>query len=273
MKNSNFSSQSGIHRGAKRGFTLIELLVVIAIIGLLAAILFPVFVRARENARRSTCQSNLKQIGLGLTQYTQDYDERFPPSATTGPTMVNGETLATGAIWHLLVQPYVKSSQIFACPSNTRKNTRLGRTGSTAANFIGISYICNGKGDNTGGLSTYESGGTSPMNRVDTNLPGGVPLSRVAMPAQVILVHENKGSSTGEMIWNTSEILYTGAGTVDFQGHLGTTNFLFCDGHVKAMKPTATYWPLNLWNITNTKSATSDSYQGYGMRLQEKKIQ
>src|ERR1022692_2123096 len=76
-------------RGQSSGFTLIELLVVIAIIALLAAILFPVFARARENARRSTCQSNLKQVGLGLLQYMQDYDEKMalmhygPPSDST----------------------------------------------------------------------------------------------------------------------------------------------------------------------------------------------
>ena len=64
---------------AKTAFTLIELLVVIAIIAILAAILFPVFARARENARRSSCSSNLKQIGLGIVQYTQDYDEKLPP--------------------------------------------------------------------------------------------------------------------------------------------------------------------------------------------------
>src|SRR5471032_187855 len=65
-------------RAKFKGFTLIELLVVIAIIAILAAILFPVFARARENARRASCQSNLKQIGLGFQQYSQDYDERFP---------------------------------------------------------------------------------------------------------------------------------------------------------------------------------------------------
>ena len=64
--------------GFLTGFTLIELLVVIAIIAILAAILFPVFARARENARRSSCQSNMKQIGLGFMQYTQDYDEQYP---------------------------------------------------------------------------------------------------------------------------------------------------------------------------------------------------
>lgn len=69
-------------------FTLIELLVVIAIIAILAAILFPVFARARENARRSSCMSNMKQIGLGLMQYTQDYDERLP---CPGATDWNGE--------------------------------------------------------------------------------------------------------------------------------------------------------------------------------------
>jgi prepilin-type N-terminal cleavage/methylation domain-containing protein len=68
----------------KFGFTLIELLVVIAIIAILAAILFPVFGRARENARRSSCQSNLKQIGLGAMQYTQDYDEQYLPRWTDG---------------------------------------------------------------------------------------------------------------------------------------------------------------------------------------------
>src|ERR1700749_4060371 len=65
--------------GKVRGFTLIELLVVIAIIALLAAILFPVFARARENARRSSCQSNMKQMSLGIIQYLQDADEFFPP--------------------------------------------------------------------------------------------------------------------------------------------------------------------------------------------------
>jgi len=86
----------------KQGFTLIELLVVIAIIAILAAILFPVFARARENARRSSCQSNEKQIALGFKQYLQDYDEKYPVADANWPAAIN---------------VYTKSSQILRCPS------------------------------------------------------------------------------------------------------------------------------------------------------------
>jgi prepilin-type N-terminal cleavage/methylation domain-containing protein/prepilin-type processing-associated H-X9-DG protein len=99
----------------KSAFTLIELLVVIAIIAILASILFPVFGRARENARRSSCQSNLKQIGLGIMQYTQDYDERFPLYRVTFYVAAPGYTFG----WADAIQPYLKSEQIFQCPSNS----------------------------------------------------------------------------------------------------------------------------------------------------------
>jgi prepilin-type N-terminal cleavage/methylation domain-containing protein/prepilin-type processing-associated H-X9-DG protein len=92
-----------------RGFTLIELLVVIAIIAILAAILFPVFARAREKARQATCQSNLRQLSTALIMYVQDYDERFPgPVAST-----------TWIPWDLAVYPYTKNLQLIVCPSNT----------------------------------------------------------------------------------------------------------------------------------------------------------
>src|SRR5687767_9383814 len=95
-------------RRTKSAFTLIELLVVIAIIALLAAILFPVFARARENARKTSCTNNLKQLGLGVAMYVQDYDGLYPMSSN-----IDG----TNRRWPDYIFPYVKSSQLFTCPS------------------------------------------------------------------------------------------------------------------------------------------------------------
>lgn len=107
----------------ERGFTLTELLVVISIIALLAAILFPVFARARDNARRTSCISNLKQIGLGIVMYTQDHDGRVPKVYTTGNTTTapDGEDFFAGGatwFWQQMIFPYVKSHQLFYCPSS-----------------------------------------------------------------------------------------------------------------------------------------------------------
>src|SRR3954464_4564899 len=96
----------------RAGFTLIELLVVIAIIPILAAILFPVFARARESARRASCQSNLKQLGLGLLQYSQDYDEKLP----SGLEQSVGRHYGFG--WSGMVYSYVKNAQVYKCPSD-----------------------------------------------------------------------------------------------------------------------------------------------------------
>ena len=96
----------------RRGFTLIELLVVIAIIAILAAILFPVFARAREKARQTSCLANIKQISLGMLMYAQDYDETLPSGrycnwASGGPYGCHG----------MVLQPYIKNIQILECPS------------------------------------------------------------------------------------------------------------------------------------------------------------
>ncbi|HJN14002.1 MAG TPA: DUF1559 domain-containing protein [Armatimonadota bacterium] len=98
------------------GFTLIELLVVIAIIAILAAILFPVFARAREKARQSSCLSNIKQLGLGCMMYTQDYDERLPIGWSVWLAGQNPCSLGSGT-WRVLTEPYVKNRQLWECPS------------------------------------------------------------------------------------------------------------------------------------------------------------
>jgi prepilin-type N-terminal cleavage/methylation domain-containing protein len=118
--NSCLQDRELTRRSRHSGFTLIELLVVIAIIAILAAILFPVFARARENARRASCQSNLKQMGLAMMQYTQDNDERFCNSYwdTTNPTPPPGGrwiTLGSGNTrwyWAQILHPYHKSTEI-----------------------------------------------------------------------------------------------------------------------------------------------------------------
>lgn len=134
-------------------FTLIELLVVIAIIAILAAILFPVFGRARENARRSSCQSNLKQVALGIKQYTQDYDEKFP-SLITG----NGSA-APPVGWADEIQPYIKSVQLFQCPSD---QTEIQNTPTPGLKGY-TDYFINAALGNTGTASApiYYSGGIS----------------------------------------------------------------------------------------------------------------
>jgi prepilin-type N-terminal cleavage/methylation domain-containing protein/prepilin-type processing-associated H-X9-DG protein len=104
----------------RKGFTLIELLVVIAIIAILAAILFPVFAKAREKARQSSCLSNTRQMAVAIMSYAQDYDESIVPGLIIGQAGVGGPVTGLGGYLtgHDLIYPYVKNSQIFKCPSS-----------------------------------------------------------------------------------------------------------------------------------------------------------
>ena len=249
MKNSPFPSHQG-----KKAFTLIELLVVIAIIAILAAILFPVFARARENARRASCQSNLKQMGLGILQYTQDYDETMVPC--------NEAPNASTTPWMTLTQPYLKSKQIFRCPSNTTPDVDsqwINQTHTQPFGKIPISYKANGSHFNDGSYSerwcatNTTVGGTArcqrPMDAIGALMPGPAKLSQFEGVSQTIVVFEYSQETSPN----------TEAGSVQPQqnlqvtNHLATTNFLFADGHVKSMKPIATISataPLNMWSLS-----------------------
>ena len=225
------------------GFTLIELLVVIAIIAILAAILFPVFAKVREKARQTSCVSNMKQIGLAVMQYTQDNDEFFGYRKITTDGSDN-DALATS--WKMILQPYIKSSGVFKCPSNPQKDN-LDNAGVSAGP---ISY-----GANTadGGYGVF---GTLPANG------DAASLASVTTPASTIIVCEVTIPNTDWKINNTC----CGFGTGLYAGHTSFSNFLFSDGHVKSMKPLSTITTamggsgtLNLWDRNNTDAGSVGS--------------
>jgi len=234
----------------RRGFTLIELLVVIAIISILAAILFPVFARARENARRSSCQSNMKQIGLGLIQYSQDYDEMLTRSHYG--TSANSPSTGTNWKWMDAIYPYVKSEQIFTCPSDsstTSKYTYVQPGGATSSGNLG-SYAANSTRINIGAANQQ----IGPARDNDN-----VSLSALQEPVTTLWVADmfNDNAASGGPAWgnhhrfiptafggmtlNTTvsprRLVRTGGFSADIvERHLDTTNVLYTDGHVKAVK-------------------------------------
>jgi prepilin-type N-terminal cleavage/methylation domain-containing protein/prepilin-type processing-associated H-X9-DG protein len=219
-----------------KGFTLIELLVVIAIIAILAAILFPVFARARENARRASCQSNQKQIGLAFLQYTQDYDERYP-----GALMWNNTTATESRGWMSTLQPYLKSEQIMRCPSDPHA-TVFRPQGNGASGFQaggwwgGINPFPLSYGFNDNLSQVNQAAITSVATTVMLTDVGGLP--DPSKPS-----HEWTPEPVGFIIDDTTraEVSAPGGGndghyTAPYARHLEMCNVLWADGHVKAMK-------------------------------------
>ncbi len=237
-----------ITRSRSGAFTLIELLVVIAIIAILAAILFPVFARARENARRSSCQSNLKQIGLGLIQYAQDYDEKN--------VMYQDNN---NVPWEGVIQPYIKSTQLFKCSSNTATRNLYG-TPNTTYNIpaIPVSYNINAGDEGTTGQGM---GGARPFTGKDKT----VSLAAIGSVATTIAVCETNDQWDPKAD-NSAYLSNTANAKDNFQSHLGMTNFLFVDGHVKSLKPSATATStVNMWtnsNNTDTNPVTPGAFAG-----------
>ena len=224
-RNEHLRSRNSISRSSQKisAFTLIELLVVIAIIAILAAILFPVFARARENARKTSCISNLKQIGTAALMYAQDYDEKHVPTSVGYGTPIyrtwwgrplgiapnfTGIDLNDG-----LLQPYMKNAQINKCPSwETEDATEEGgRTGNSFGYAFNSRYLFR-----------------------------GVSLSAINRPAETLMMADaaKLNNSTGSMV-NFDVIdpinsLHYPHSRVHAR-HNGRGNVLFVDGHVKSM--------------------------------------
>jgi prepilin-type N-terminal cleavage/methylation domain-containing protein/prepilin-type processing-associated H-X9-DG protein len=224
--NRKASPVSGLY-WRQTGFTLIELLVVIAIIAILAAILFPVFARARENARRTSCLSNMKQVGLALEQYKQDYDGTFPFSR------------AAGGDWYTLyIEPYIKSDQLIRCPSSPSE---------WPMHYSYNYYFGYSPGDT---WSTPRWGQTPDCNGVPQHIYDGLKDSAVTEPSTSIVVTEG---SLGYWYWrqtladatiiaskgyfNPWQPPYRSYSGVENAGiHLDGVNNVYADGHAKWQK-------------------------------------
>ncbi len=220
----------------KNAFTLIELLVVIAIIAILAAILFPVFAQAREEARMTVCLSNQKQIGLGMDMYVQDYDEMYPLVRAVDSKYIEGN-------WKDLLQPYIKNLEIFRCPSNPASqvydesgNANSGYAPNAPKTYRGYFFY----------RAFFMS--SSPVGSGDWW--AGYNYSQVAFPypSNTLLVGENKDVYPDYGPWMAMVPNWGPSGANWGAHHHGSdraSNIVFMDGHAKYTTWDATCTPTN----------------------------
>jgi len=229
----------------RTAFTLIELLVVIAIIAILAAVLFPVFAKAREKARQTGCLDNMKQVGLGIMQYVQDNDERFP-AGYVSTTIFNKP--ATG--WAGSVQPYIKSTGVMKCPDDSTTAT-VGVPLSYAFNFSLSGAMSYGSiaslNAPTSTVMLFEiANDTSDISKIDEGIGvSNAPCSAVGtgQDGRLFSACRIADNALGIATYATGYLHNYGGSNAQFPSatgrHTDGSNFLLGDGHVKWFHPEA----------------------------------
>jgi prepilin-type N-terminal cleavage/methylation domain-containing protein/prepilin-type processing-associated H-X9-DG protein len=255
---------------SRSAFTLIELLVVIAIIAILAAILFPVFGRARENGRRSVCQSNLKQIGLAVLQYSQDYDEKFPIG-----NYYSGDTTNVGNVpWQEIVDPYIKggyvggtvanadkAKSIYVCPNysvtDPQNAIRRPSTSYGLNYFLAKFYGSIGTGGVLGDTPEWNA---APASLASVQEAAKVVLAAELSGGRVVTTGNDTGTYTGT--GSITDTIWKGFATNWITGryrHFSGSNYLFTDGHVKWVRtPDPSYTGTIVTNLA-VNPPTSDA--------------
>ena len=259
----------------RKGFTLIELLVVIAIIAILAAILFPVFQKVRENARRASCQSNEKQLGLAFTQYTQDYDEKYP-LATDPAGVYSDNNNWTEMGWAGRIYSYAKSTGLYKCPDDS---TATNTTTTPPQVPISYAYNCNIPALNpANGIGGALSAFNSPAKTVllfectgvtaDPTNPQEVSSSGDYLAYQDSLdCYAPGGPAKGVGNPVTGSMTQTGSPTLTFSKqavHSGGSNFLLADGHVKWLRGTQVSPGQKAANATDPQGGGGNTYNAAG---------
>ncbi|MDX1933267.1 MAG: DUF1559 domain-containing protein [Capsulimonadales bacterium] len=263
---------SALRRGNSRAFTLIELLVVIAIIAILAAILFPVFAQAREKARQATCQSNLKQIGLAILMYAQDYDDTYPYTQYNLDPTWSTKSGMWG--WYRMVYPYVKNGEmtgagfsdgaggVWRCPSIVKEQSRT----------YGVNSVL-GSGPAPWLDAQYQATGTPVVHSFEIDTPAdkvlvaekGVELENDRPDAEELQDFAQLAFCADEWCWTPwkgatnaeqfdwqydCDLTFTGwpvCSVMPRYRHNRTSNMLFADGHVKAMALRSVNWYKNIY--------------------------